>query len=102
MYIGLHFQSATLRDLLLILNNHMFVSCAVIGSSKFGKNSPIEDSVKAVGLQVNVRSPIAKLVLGGGEGACCENIFTWVNMYTTPGIANLVLTGGKDINWTTA
>ena len=38
---------------------------------------------------------------GGGWG-CCENIFTWVKIYTTPRIANLVLTGGKNTNWTAA
>ena len=48
----------------------------MIGSSKFGRNSPIEDRVKAVGLQVNVRSPIARLVLGGGGKGLVVKIYS--------------------------
>ena len=52
-----------MHDLSLILNHYMFVKLPSEWFYQIWTNSSIEDNVKAVGLQVNVSSPISNLVL---------------------------------------
>ena len=60
---------ATLHDLSLILNHYMLVKLLSDWFYQIWANSSIEDNVKAVGLQVNVSSPITNLFF-----KACENI----------------------------
>ena len=53
--------TATLRDLSLIFKYNMFAKLPIDWFYQSWTNSPIEDNVKAIGLQVNVSSPIANV-----------------------------------------